>query len=325
MHRSAMFDGLPNLAYFHLDLQSVATLFVQHACTGNKSGDQSINLITRSELLHKMISLILVFISVLGFATGAAYNSYQYDLTVPQFTPDGRLLQVEYASAAADHSSPILMARLNDDSMVMISTRAKNKVQERLILLPESDSIVAISGILADSLALLQKVQQESLNYKRIYGTPFKPQQMADVVATACQQHAFGGGLRCYGSTMVVAGCQDMSLVLLQSDPSGALQDLRRTDKTFQVIGGAAFQGGIKSSLQRRLETMCGSSAFTESAGTMAQRMASIVGIMIQEHEKSGKVSKDDLVFEVAVVSKSRGAYKLSSDQVAKLLALHSA
>ena len=35
------------------------------------------------------------------------YNPYQYDQTFPQFTPDGRLLQLEYARSAADHSAPI--------------------------------------------------------------------------------------------------------------------------------------------------------------------------------------------------------------------------
>ena len=268
-----------------------------------------------------MIRCILFFITVLGFAGGAAYNSYQYDLTVPQFTPDGRLLQVEYASAAADHSSPIVLARFDDDSIVLISTRTKTKVQERLIYLPESDCVVAISGILADSLALLQKVQAESLQYKRIYGTPLKSQQIANVIATACQQHAFGGGLRCYGSTILIAGCQDTFQVLLQSDPSGALQDLTMTTDKIQVVGGAAFQGGMKSSLKRRLDAL----STSPFAGTMAQRMASILGTMIQEHEKAGKVTRDDLVFEVAVVSKSRGAYKLTSDQVAKLLVLNGA
>jgi hypothetical protein len=40
------------------------------------------------------------------------YNAYNYDMTTPLFTPDGRLLQVEYASRAATHSSPVSFGKL---------------------------------------------------------------------------------------------------------------------------------------------------------------------------------------------------------------------
>lgn len=269
--------------------------------------------------------LPLILACIISLVRAAAYNLYQYDLTVPQFTPDGRLLQVEYASAAADHSFPILVAPVDRDTIVLISARVKNRVQERLIVLPESDTVVAIAGIVSDCSALLQRVHEESLEHRRLYGTPLVAQQVVQVVASACQQHAFGGGLRCYGSTMVVCGCQDASIVLLQADPSGALLDVTRARQAVTVIGGASFQGGFKGALERSFESLQDSlTKKAESSDnpneTIASRITKILRVIGIELERSGKMSIEDLMIEVAVVSSSHGAYKLNPNQVSKLL-----
>jgi len=40
------------------------------------------------------------------------YNAYNYDRTVMQFTPDGQLLQLGYASSTVDHSPPLVVVEL---------------------------------------------------------------------------------------------------------------------------------------------------------------------------------------------------------------------
>jgi hypothetical protein len=41
------------------------------------------------------------------------YHIYNYDQTSQQFTPDGRLVQVEYASHAVEQSSPVVVVECN--------------------------------------------------------------------------------------------------------------------------------------------------------------------------------------------------------------------
>lgn len=97
-------------------------------------------------------------------ASSTSYNPYQYDTTVPQFTPDGRLLQVEYAANAIDQSLPLIVIpslrldaddRDNDNAMccLLIALRTRGKVQERLVMLPSSSdtekaptAVLALSG-----------------------------------------------------------------------------------------------------------------------------------------------------------------------------------
>ena len=230
---------------------------------------------------------------------GKSYNVYNFDQTTPQFTPDGRLLQVEYASSAAERSTPLValtlplpletegdeqvevsssLQRNYEQALVLISvqplkskpaTMEKNGIHNRekdgtdprdegestppiftachnrLVIIPSShndfpnndgrrsnncrDIVVAMSGVLADCVALLQKVwDQASRNYQ-LYQTHLSCVQVAQELADACQVHSFGGGIRPFGSTMLICGMNDGSNsenvrhTIMQTDPSGAI------------------------------------------------------------------------------------------------------
>lgn len=267
-----------------------------------------------------LVYSILQALLVVG-VSGASYDPYQYDWTVLQFTPDGRLLQVEYASAAADHSSPIVVATLNDDMTILIASKSKNKVQERLILLPESDTIIGITGVLADSLALVQTVQRMSLENRKTSGKSLTAQQVAHAIGSACHVHALGGGIRCCGSTLVICGVEQESTVLFQTDPSGALKDLVARKNPFAVIGGRSYEGGIGASIQQRLGKKLGTAQARSSEELPSVMITNIVKLVVKEHVRSGKLKMEDLVFEIAVASKQHGTYKLSSEQVDNILA----
>ncbi|KAL7539135.1 hypothetical protein ACHAXR_012446 [Thalassiosira sp. AJA248-18] len=61
-----------------------------------------------------------------GGRHGRRYDAYNYDMTTPQFTPDGRLLQVEYATNACirDDSNPIVSVGISvpGDTVLIMAT-----------------------------------------------------------------------------------------------------------------------------------------------------------------------------------------------------------
>jgi 20S proteasome alpha/beta subunit len=236
-----------------------------------------------------------------SFSPGSkSYNVYNYDQTTPQFTPDGRLLQVEYASLAAEHSSPLValllpmgrhhhqqpqqqggndkkdeLANRDEQALVLVtvktmaSTTSTELDQEsnsvsttsttasatsptvlachnRLVIVPSpvsssEDVVIAMSGVLADCVALLQKMWKESSRHYQQFQTTMSVQQIAQVMADACQTHTFGGGIRPFGATMLVCGMAQSasrrmldssggiatptttSMQMIQTDPSGAM------------------------------------------------------------------------------------------------------
>ena len=185
------------------------------------------------------------------------YNVYNYDQTTPQFTPDGRLLQVEYASSAADSSPPIVVVEfssprstssskstnnMNDKDhhrkeneevsssypcTVLLTIRKQpSSLQNRMIIIENNESIdpsnaslqrrsrhpsfcLAMSGILADSLALLQAGMKVAAEHSLQYQDSFGLDSLARALADECQSRVFAGGLRPYGSTLLLCGYDD--------------------------------------------------------------------------------------------------------------------
>ena len=294
------------------------------------------------------------------------YPTYQYDMTVPQFTPDGRLLQVEYASSAADHSKPILVAPVTPHLCLVVcaaaTTTTNNRKsphtgsssvirQERLILLPPKETVttttmtsdddddnimtvVALSGVLADCHSLLQAAHEESFAQQQWYGgRPGQQRHLAHSVASACQEHAFGGGLRPYGATMLVVSCGTSDtaaadMVLYQTDPSGGLREYGY--KSFfdgDVWNGGCIVVGGGPGMARTLERRMAAYRDESLAGTaIPQRIRDIMGMVLEEQQRadnrneveSESVENEDsgLTLEAVLISTEKGALKLTDGQI---------
>jgi Proteasome subunit A N-terminal signature len=164
---------------------------------------------------------LVVFSSInLASSSSADYRPYYYDRNI-HFTPDGRLLQVEYAANAADNSSPLVVCQLDENTMVVMTcSRAISssssgasargqRPQDRLVVL-EDTVVVGMSGVLSDSLAVLKSSLQDWEKFKLIYGDQDRDAMMltkvADAIGQACHENCFQGGTRPYGSTMLLMG-----------------------------------------------------------------------------------------------------------------------
>jgi 20S proteasome alpha/beta subunit len=254
------------------------------------------------------------------------YNAYNYDLTTPQFTPDGRLLQVEYASAAADRSSPLVAVAVND-TLILITMTANSTAQNRLIIWNDK-IVIAPSGVLPDSVALLQVLGKQATKHFQTYRTKLESaNQVAQIFGNACQTHAFGGGIRPYGSTMLVCGIPAGSsayIDMVATDPSGAILYPREKKEPFSSSSAASVRwivGGGSSSqrqLRKQLDQALQAQTKEESPASLSEVILSISKCLLQQENNQGKKPKRDpkeLGLEVVLVSPTLGIHRLTQAQ----------
>lgn len=276
-----------------------------------------------------LLTLLLMASAVVPCESSSLnYNAYHYDMTTPMFTPDGRLLQVEYASLAPTHSSPLLVLSVGESRILMVS--AKRRGQDRLVQLSNGNVVVGLSGVLSDSVALLQKIQEDRERRFRMFGmSKSNFQHVATAIGDACQAHAFGGGIRPYGSVMVVCGLnqQTGSIELAMTDPSGAVSDLPQDEEMVLVGGTKSMQDRIRKQIKESLPR----ADEKQENLILQQALRTAASALLKEQRTNSKSDQslsnsnkeeapEDVWLEAIVLSPAHGIYRLKDRQVESLL-----
>jgi 20S proteasome subunit alpha 2 len=263
------------------------------------------------------------------------YNVYNYDVA-PTFTPDGRLLQVEYASVASELSAPLLAIQAEDETLILMTVKNVNTPQNRIVIVPvhsdgkrqEASRIcVAMSGVLADSIALIQVGLKETSEQYRRYRTPMSVLQLAIAMANACQSHSFGGGIRPFGCTLLTCGFSSTgSLCMYQTDPSGAIMEAPATGAPPStpcirwVVGG---NSAVQRKVRKRLDASLSKS---KKGSSISALVASVGKVLLKETQKeqgdggSADPSQGYTSLEVVVINRKLGCYRLSNAQISSIM-----
>lgn len=126
-----------------------------------------------------------------------------------------------------------------------------NAPQQRIVILSQNNErndskdnhhdntvVVALSGMLSDSLALLQAALQQQSQHQQFYHTPFTAGQLVQSLADHCQDRAMGGGIRPYGSKMLVCGFQRSETTLTSSSMEDLVSSYRSVIYQTDPSGG---------------------------------------------------------------------------------------
>lgn len=156
-----------------------------------------------------------------------------YDRAITVFSPDGRLFQVEYAREAVKRGTTSVGIKAKDGVALLVDKRITSRLLE-----PQStekifqidDHIGAVtSGLVADARALVDRARVDAQINRVVYNEPIGIEILAKKVCDHKQTFTQYGGVRPYGTALLIGGIDDTGPRLFETDPSGALLMVKAT------------------------------------------------------------------------------------------------
>ena len=162
-----------------------------------------------------------------------------YDMAITQFSPEGRLFQVEYAIEAVRRGTTAIVCR-NKNSVVFTVEKKSAELQEVIgsekIFKIDNHIGVAIAGLTADARVLVDRARVQAqvniLNYDERISVKDSTLNICEYLQLFTQN----AGVRPFGVSFLIAGIDtngEASLYL--TDPSGAMWGY----KAFAIGSGA--------------------------------------------------------------------------------------
>ncbi len=148
-----------------------------------------------------------------------------YDRAITMFSPDGRLLQVEYAKKTVRQGSTAIGIVFNDGVLLI----ADKRIVDSLVIAEAVEKIFQIddhigataSGILSDARVLVERAQLRAQQHRVTYDSPVDILTIVKDVSNLKQFCTQSGGLRPFGVSLLIGGIDETGPKLFETDPTG--------------------------------------------------------------------------------------------------------
>lgn len=155
-----------------------------------------------------------------------------YDRSSIMFSPDGRLLQVEYAKKTVRQGTSALGVVCKDGVVLM----ADKRIAEKLIISRSLEKIYKVdehigataSGMLSDGRVLIEKAQLIAQQHRVTYDEPIGTLTLVKDICDMKQFFTQYGGARPFGVSILFAGVND-NPELFVTDPTGIFFEYKAT------------------------------------------------------------------------------------------------
>jgi len=156
-----------------------------------------------------------------------------YDRAITMFSPDGRLLQVEYAKRTVRLGNTAIGMVCKDGVILVTDKRLVDK-----LVVPDAiekifkidDHIMATAaGILSDARVLVERAQIKAQQHRVEFDSPIDNLTVVKDMCNLKQLCTQSGGLRPFGVSLLVAGINSTGISLFETDPTGLYYQYKAT------------------------------------------------------------------------------------------------
>jgi len=180
----------------------------------------------------------------------------EYDRGVNTFSPEGRLIQVEYAIEAVKHGSTVIGIEVPEGVVLAVEKRLTSPLLEpksiEKIMEIDSHCGCAMSGLTADARTLIDRARVECMNHRFTYNEPMDVHSITQSLCDVALRFGEEGDddeedtmSRPFGVALLMAGMSGDEPALYHMDPSGTYVRFKA-----KAIGSASE--GAQSQLQEQ-------------------------------------------------------------------------
>jgi proteasome alpha subunit len=228
-----------------------------------------------------------------------------YDRAITVFSPDGRLFQVEYAREAVRRGATTAGVVFRDGVVLAADRRIPNpKLAEPASLekIHQIDEQIACAtaGLVADARVLVDFARLTAQINRVTYAEPMTVELLVRKICDYKQQYTQFGGVRPFGTALLVGGYDESGIHLFETEPSGSLTSFKATST-----------GGNKGPVMELLEQK-----YTPDIDGEAALLLALEGIR-QSLEDPQTLSQ----VEVCVVQRDKGFRRLLPEEIQKYAA----
>lgn len=208
-----------------------------------------------------------------------------YDRAITVFSPDGRLFQVEYAREAVKRGTTTVGLKYETGVILIVDKRISSRLIEpnsiEKIFKIDDHVGCATSGLVADARSLIDRARIDAQINEITYDERIQVKTLVKKICDFKQTYTQYGGVRPFGTALLVAGYDDTGPRLFATDPSGALMEYKASSEGSGRNGAMSFfEEHYKNDLSKDEAIILGVKALHQATEEKLNPEATEIGVV---------------------------------------------